>query len=117
MNDDNDAACDLAAKRCGPCTAATPPLDVERADLLHEAVPEWSLEDDRLEREFSFRNFKEAMAFADRVGEIAEAEGHHPDILVHKWRKVRLTLTTHAIKALSENDFIVAAKIDALAAG
>lgn len=110
---ENDA-CDLRDRRCGPCTKATPPLDVERADELHQLVPDWAMDLGMLRRQFHFHDFKEAMAFANRVAELAEAEGHHPDIYVHRWRHVTLTLTTHAIGGLSENDFIVAAKIDAM---
>jgi 4a-hydroxytetrahydrobiopterin dehydratase len=73
----------------------------------------WSLADSkRIRKEFTLRNFAEALAFANRVGAIAEAEGHHPDILIHSWNRVRLEITTHAIGGLSENDFILAAKID-----
>lgn len=114
MDDQEDQVCDLASKRCGPCTAATPPLDAERADELHRAVPSWAMDRGGLARGFRFRDFKEALAFVNRVGALAEEEGHHPDILVHRWRNVTLTLTTHAIGGLSENDFILAAKIDAL---
>jgi 4a-hydroxytetrahydrobiopterin dehydratase len=74
-------------------------------------VPGWQLEENKLTRRFKFRDFMEAMAFVNRVAELSEAEGHHPDIHI-SWNKVRLELTTHAIKGLSENDFIMAAKIN-----
>jgi 4a-hydroxytetrahydrobiopterin dehydratase len=74
-------------------------------------VPGWQLEENKLTRRFKSRDFMEAMAFVNRVAELSEAEGHHPDIHI-SWNKVRLELTTHAIKGLSENDFIMAAKIN-----
>ena len=67
----------------------------------------------RIEKSYRFRDFKEAMRFVNRVAELAESEGHHPDIYV-SWNRVRLSLTTHAIGGLSDNDFILAAKIDRL---
>lgn len=78
-------------------------------------VPGWMLRDDgkEISREFTFKDFKEAMAFVNEVAEIAEREGHHPDIHV-RWNKVRLDLSTHAIGGLSTNDFIVAAKVNVL---
>jgi len=66
-----------------------------------------------LRKSISLKNFQEALDFIAKVGQIAEAEGHHPDIYLHNYNKVRLTLSTHAIKGLSENDFILASKIDA----
>ncbi|HTM67874.1 MAG TPA: 4a-hydroxytetrahydrobiopterin dehydratase [Candidatus Binatia bacterium] len=114
MDEQDGQACDLASKRCGPCNKETPPLDAGRCGELHVLVPEWEMGQGRITREFRFRDFKEAMAFANRVGDVAEGEGHHPDIFVNRWRYVHLTLTTHAIGGLSENDFIVAAKIDRL---
>lgn len=83
------------------------------AEKLINEVPGWSLDDNGLQisREFSFKDFKEALAFINKVGELAESEGHHPDI--HNfWNRVRLDLSTHAVKGLSENDFILAAKIN-----
>jgi len=79
-------------------------------------VPAWALTHDatRIERDFKFANFAEAMAFVNQVGGLAEAEGHHPDI-AFGWGYAHLTLTTHKIKGLHENDFIMAAKIDRLA--
>ena len=111
----NDDSCDLRSKACVPCRSGTPPLTAERIAALAALVPEWAVsEDAKLVREFRFRDFKEALAFVNRVGDLAEAEDHHPDILLHRWKRVMLTLTTHAINGLSENDFIVAAKIDAM---
>jgi len=101
----------LVQKHCIPCEAGTPPLTGQEAMALLEQVPGWQLEDNKLTRRFKFRDFKEAMAFVNRVAALAEEEGHHPDIYI-SWNRVRLDLTTHAIKGLSENDFIMAAKVD-----
>lgn len=81
-------------------------------------VSGWNLKDDpspQIERNFKFKNFKEAVAFVNKVSEVAESEGHHPNILLHNWNKVRLTFYTHAIGGLSENDFIMAAKVNEIA--
>ena len=78
-------------------------------------VPGWEVcENKKMIKNFTCKNFKAAMAFVNTVADLAEAEGHHPDILIHGWNNVRLELSTHAIGGLSENDFIVAAKIDRL---
>jgi 4a-hydroxytetrahydrobiopterin dehydratase len=101
---------DLIKKHCVACDAGNPPLTREEADVMMHQVPGWQLEEKMLKRRFKFRDFVEAMAFVNRVADLAETEGHHPDIYI-SWNKVRLDLTTHAIKGLSENDFIMAAKI------
>lgn len=105
----------LTAKRCMPCEAGTPPMPPEDAERMAAQVPGWDLkpEEQKLARRFKFADFKQAMAFVNRVADLAEAEGHHPDIHI-SWNRVRLELTTHAIKGLSENDFILAAKISEL---
>jgi len=105
---------DLANKRCIPCEGGTLPLPKKEATALSARVPDWKItEDKKLERELKFKNFSEAMRFVNRVAELAEKEGHHPEIRV-SYNRVLLELTTHAIKGLSENDFILAAKIDRL---
>jgi 4a-hydroxytetrahydrobiopterin dehydratase len=104
---------ELARRRCVPCEGGTPPLAEDEARRLLAALPGWSLEGGHLVRSYRFKDFKAALAFANRVGAIAEEEGHHPDLLV-AWGKVRIELWTHDIGGLSENDFILAAKIDAL---
>jgi 4a-hydroxytetrahydrobiopterin dehydratase len=104
----------LQEQKCVPCTSATPPLSRDEANMLHQDVPEWTLKDSAIERTFVFKDFKEAMRFIARVAELAEEQGHHPDIHIY-YNKVRLELTTHKIKGLSENDFILAAKINTLA--
>ena len=105
----------LTRKRCVPCEAGTPPMTLEEAQRMAEQVPGWELKPDeqKLVRRFKLKDFREAMAFVNRVADLAESEGHHPDIHI-SWNRVRLELTTHAIKGLSENDFILAAKISEL---
>jgi 4a-hydroxytetrahydrobiopterin dehydratase len=103
----------LTQKFCMACEAGTPPMPAAQAQTLLAEVPGWDLADQTLSRTFRFKNFKEAMAFVNQVADLAEGEGHHPDIHI-SWNRVRLDLTTHAIKGLSENDFILAAKVNAL---
>lgn len=106
----------LAAKTCTPCKGGIPPLTQRQAEDLYGQVPGWDLRDDahRIEREFKFRNFGEALRFVSQVGELAEAEGHHPDVSFG-WGYATVSLQTKKIKGLHENDFILAAKIDGLA--
>lgn len=104
----------LAGKRCVPCEGGTPSLsDEEARRLLAELGDEWELAEGKLRRTFKFKDFRQALDFVNRVGEIAEQEGHHPDITIN-YNRVRLELVTHAIGGLSENDFIVAAKASRL---
>ncbi len=84
----------------------------EKIKALLPQVPGWILEEGKLVRHFVFKNFKEAVAFTNKVADLAESEGHHPDILIHDWKHVKLTLYTHKIGGLHENDFILASKID-----
>ncbi|MDH3198430.1 MAG: 4a-hydroxytetrahydrobiopterin dehydratase [Candidatus Krumholzibacteria bacterium] len=103
----------LAAKKCVPCRGDTPPLPAsERTRLLATLGGGWQVEDDHhLTKTYQFANFVDALAFTNRVGAIAEAEGHHPDIYL-TWGKVRLKVWTHAIDGLTESDFVLAAKAD-----
>lgn len=105
----------LAAKSCVPCRGGIPPLTEEKAREFAAATPGWTLVESatRLFRRFEFRDFKAAIEFVNRVADLAEQEGHHPDIAIH-WNKVELTLWTHKIGGLHENDFILAAKVDQL---
>ena len=107
---------DLLNKKCVPCEGGVKPLSgASLQALLKEVGPAWQLlEEKAIERDFKFKNFREAMDFVNAVAKLAEIEGHHPDIDLHGWNKVRITLSTHAIGGLSENDFIVAKKIDFL---
>ncbi|HVP19490.1 MAG TPA: 4a-hydroxytetrahydrobiopterin dehydratase [Spirochaetia bacterium] len=107
----------LAAKDCVPCRGGVPPLAAELVDELRRQIsPEWEVVNGHhLEREIRVKNFRQAMALANRIAEIAESQRHHPDLLV-QWGKLKVTLFTHAIDGLHENDFIMAARIDALLA-
>ena len=106
-------AAGLAQKSCVPCKGGVPPLGQDAIQVLHgQLASGWVVVDQHhLEREFSFDDFRSALAFTVRVGEIAENEGHHPDIYL-AWGKVRVTIWTHKIDGLTESDFILAAKID-----
>ena len=108
---------DLTQQKCVPCEGGVEPLKRAEFQPYLDAVNDWSVVDNdlQIEKEFVFKNFKQALAFINKVGEIAESEGHHPDIYLHNFKKVKISLMTHAIKGLSTNDFILAAKIDALA--
>jgi 4a-hydroxytetrahydrobiopterin dehydratase len=106
----------FADKHCVPCEDdGFPPLTKEQAADFMLHVPLWSVNDESTEihRVFRFKNFAEALAFTNKIGALAEEEGHHPDIQL-SWGKVGVSLTTHSIKGLSENDFVLAAKIDLL---
>lgn len=105
----------LAEKECVPCKGGVPPLSAgELAKLQTELGNGWQVIDEHhLEKEFRFKNFKEALAFTNRVGELAERYNHHPNIYL-AWGKVRITLYTHKVDGLVENDFVMAAKIDKL---
>lgn len=104
---------DLSEKKCVPCTGETLPLrGSELLNYFKQLEEGWELlEDERLVRTYKFKDFKEALAFVNAIGKIAEEEGHHPDIFL-TWGKVQITLFTHKIKGLSESDFIMAAKCD-----
>jgi len=104
----------LSERECVPCRGGVPPLKGEALQMLAAQVPEWSVIDEHhIERTFTFPDFKSALAFTNRVGELAEEQGHHPDILL-AWGKVKVTIWTHKIDGLTESDFILAAKIDEL---
>jgi 4a-hydroxytetrahydrobiopterin dehydratase len=104
---------DLAKKECVPCKGGVPPLrEPEVSELLAELGEGWRVvEEHHLEKEYRFKDFRTALAFTNRVGELAEAQGHHPDIYL-AWGKVRLIIWTHKINGLTESDFIFAAKVD-----
>lgn len=108
---------DLASKQCVPCKGGVPPLAGPELDALRaELGGDWQVAGGHhLEKEYRFKNFRDALAFVNRVGEMAEEQGHHPDIHV-AWGKVRLTIWTHKIDGLTESDFIFAAKADRLLA-
>ncbi|HEV2397262.1 MAG TPA: 4a-hydroxytetrahydrobiopterin dehydratase [Candidatus Sulfotelmatobacter sp.] len=105
----------LADKNCVPCRGGIPPLKGRELEALHQKLPRWTVVNEHhLQRELRFPDFKKALAFVNQVGDIAEQEGHHPDLLL-AWGKVEITLWTHKIDGLTESDFILAAKIDRLA--
>lgn len=110
-----DDACDLTAKQCIPCRGGVPPLEGAELDALARRLgPTWKVVDGHhLEREYAFPDFASALAFTNRLGALAEAEGHHPDIHL-AWGKVRVTIWTHKIDGLTESDFILAAKTEQL---
>jgi 4a-hydroxytetrahydrobiopterin dehydratase len=106
---------ELAKRHCQACVPGTPPIEEARAvELEAQLDPAWSREGTtRLRRELGFRNFRDAFGFTARVALLAESEGHHPDLELG-WGRVAVTLTTHAAGGLTDNDFILAAKIDRL---
>jgi 4a-hydroxytetrahydrobiopterin dehydratase len=103
----------LASKTCTPCRGGVPPLTREQAEIFHAQAPDWQLPEEahHIERSFRFRNFREALTFVQEIGELAEAEGHHPNISFG-WGNATVSLQTKKIKGLHENDFIMATKID-----
>ncbi len=103
----------LASKQCVPCRGGVPPLKGKELSALYAKLGGgWRVVDEHhLEKEYKFKDFREALAFTNRVGEIAEREGHHPDIHLG-WGKVKLSIWTYKIDGLTESDFILAAKAD-----
>ena len=110
-------ACELDKKSCVPCKGGVPTLTDTEIKKLVPNVPGWKvIEVDaikRIEKTYEHKDFVEAMKFVNKVADIAEGEGHHPDLHIH-WNKVRIEVWTHKIKGLHENDFILAAKIEKL---
>ena len=102
---------DLTQKTCKACEGGVPPLTEDQAEEYLKQTPGWTLKDNAISKKFEFENFKETMIFVNKVADIAEQEGHHPDMKV-SYSNVVIDLTTHSIKGLSENDFILAAKIN-----
>jgi 4a-hydroxytetrahydrobiopterin dehydratase len=104
----------LADRHCSPCHGGTPPLEGEALRALAAEIPGWEVvEDHHLTRTFRFPDFRRGLDFVNRAGEVAEAEGHHPDLCL-SWGKVEVRIFTHAIGGLSENDFVLAAKLGRL---
>ena len=106
---------DLTTKKCVPCRGGIPPLPRAEAESYLQQVPDWRLthEATRIEGRFTFPDFASALEFVRKVGEVAETEGHHPDI-TFGWGYANVVFYTHKIKGLHENDFIMAAKLNAL---
>lgn len=105
---------DLTVKSCQPCKNGTPPLPIDKIKTYLKEIPDWFLIGDKITKEFSFTDFRQSIGFVNKVAGLAEHEGHHPDININ-YNRVKLTLFTHAIRGLSENDFILAAKINRIA--
>jgi 4a-hydroxytetrahydrobiopterin dehydratase len=106
---------ELSKKQCIPCKGGVSPLKGDNLENIHKQLNgNWMIVDEHhLEKEYIFSNFRQALAFTNQVGELAEAEGHHPDIYL-TWGKVKLMVWTHKIDGLTESDFIFAAKVDVL---
>jgi 4a-hydroxytetrahydrobiopterin dehydratase len=105
----------LADKKCVPCRGGVPPLKGKELEQMRKQLPQgvhWKVVDERqIVRRYTFPDFRKALDFVNKVGEVAEEQGHHPDILL-AWGKAEITLWTHKIDGLTESDFIMAAKID-----
>jgi 4a-hydroxytetrahydrobiopterin dehydratase len=105
---------ELASKQCIPCRGGVPPLKGEEIRKLLDELTDWKVIDEHhLRKEYRFANFRETQVFVNKVGDLAEEQGHHPDICFG-WGKAEITIWTHKIDGLTESDFILAAKIDAL---
>jgi 4a-hydroxytetrahydrobiopterin dehydratase len=107
---------ELKQKRCQACEGGVPPLSAEQVREYLHALPHWHLSDDgrRIRREWRVKDFQTGLDFFGRIGQVAEAEDHHPDLHLVGYRNVTVEIWTHALGGLSENDFILAAKIDEL---
>lgn len=118
MNDSTPAS-DLTVRRCVPCEGGVPPCSPDQIRQYLERLPGWRLTEDgrRIRKEWKLRNFMEGMSFFQRVAELAEAEAHHPDLHLTEYRRAAIEIWTHAIGGLSDNDFILAAKIETLPVG
>jgi len=109
---------DLLNKKCVPCEGGIPPLDLAQIHRYQKKIDGWKIKPNEkkiffLKKKFNFNNFLDSQKFVNKVSEISEKEGHHPDILFG-WGYAKISITTHAIEGLSENDFILAAKIDSI---
>jgi 4a-hydroxytetrahydrobiopterin dehydratase len=108
---------ELASQTCVPCRGGVPPMKGRELQRILQLVPEWkAVNEHHITRAFTFPDFKQALDFVNRVGEVAEHQGHHPDILL-TWGKAEITMWTHKIDGLTHSDFIMAAKIDQLHPG
>lgn len=105
---------ELAERQCVPCRGGVPPMKGEQINEMSSQLPDWQVVNEHhLQRAHSFKDFREALDFVNRVGELAEEQGHHPDICFG-WGKADITIWTHKIDGLTESDFVLAAKIDKL---
>jgi len=105
---------ELAERQCVPCRGGVPPMKGEQIEEMSSQLPEWQVVNEHhLLRQYRFQDFRESLDFVNRVGELAEEQGHHPDICFG-WGKADITIWTHKIDGLTESDFVLAAKIDKL---
>lgn len=105
----------LTKLKCKPCEGWMKPMTKKEIQPYLKEIKGWELvEDKKIAKDFKFKNFKEALRFVNTVGALAESEDHHPNIFLHGWNRVKIILTTFVLKGLSENDFIMAAKINEL---
>ena len=117
MTDEVSRMSDLASRKCVPCHGGVPRLEGAEIEQFMSELQDWEVVGEHhLRKAYAFPNFRQALALVNRIGELAEAEGHHPDISFG-WGRVEVTVYTHAIDGLSESDFILAAKIDAIGKG
>jgi len=107
----DDTKIDLASMKCKPCHTGTPLISEIEAKTLIKQLKGWNMYGNKITKQFQFIDFNESMEFVNKVADLAEEQGHHPDIYI-RWNKVTLTILTYVIHGLSENDFILAAKID-----
>ncbi len=105
----------LSSLKCVPCEGGMYPLTSHEFEQYLKKVKTWQVIDNKkISKNFKFKDFSKALVFVNKIAEIAEKEGHHPDIFIHNYNQVKVTLSTHAIGGLSTNDFVIAFKIDAL---
>ena len=105
----------LSSLKCVPCEGGMDPLTSHEFEKYLKEVKGWRVVDNKkISKNFKFNDFSKALVFVNKIAEIAESEGHHPDIFIHNYNQVKIILTTHAIGGLSANDFVIAFKIDAL---
>ena len=103
---------ELAERQCVPCRGGVPPMKGEQINEMSSQLPDWQVVNEHhLQRNYRFKDFRESLNFVNRVGELAEEQGHHPDICFG-WGKADITIWTHKIDGLTESDFVLAAKID-----
>jgi len=108
-----ERVCDLAARHCKPCEGGASPLSLEESERFMSGISGWERAEGTIAKRFEFKNYCQTMGFVNAVAWIAQSQGHHPDLEV-SYRSCRVSYTTHAIGGLSENDFISAARVDAL---
>ena len=107
----------LSERRCEPCEGKVPLLEAREAEALLAEVPAWRIDHGKLVRLLVQRDFVSTIALVQRIADVAEREQHHPDLRIFGWNKLEIAIFTHALDGLSRNDFVLAAKIDALLAG